>query len=73
VTVETRKDDPAAWPLLGLDVAGWPDEARDDLAERVAIMSECGVADAEGRAVDLVRAQWMTRTLMGSRSGGGHE
>jgi hypothetical protein len=67
VTVETRKDDPAAWPLLGLDVAGWPDEARDDLAERVAIMSECGEVESDA-AHRCVRADWMTRNRSGSES-----
>lgn len=64
----TAKDDPLAWPLLRRHVSAWSDEARELLEERIGIMTESGVADAEGRAVDVVRAQWMTGTLMGSES-----
>lgn len=69
----TAKDDPLAWPMLGRDVSAWPDEARELLEERIGIMTESGVADAEGRAVDVVRARWMTGNRIGSESGGGHE
>ncbi len=35
---------------------GWPEHARDDLEERLAIMEADGVADARRVAVDAVRA-----------------
>jgi hypothetical protein len=50
--------------ILPLDTRDWPEEARDELEERIAIVCILGkepIARAETKAIRMVRERWRGR------------